>query len=106
MYPDSKNKKNYYDQSGLNFDPQCHTFTSFFLSCPLETLNHNKVMVVVVDLILNVMVNNLSVMLEWSHRFLGITSTFLGVNASSSRTQNGDPSEDGTSNLSIWSQTP
>ena len=29
-----------------------------------------------VDLILNVPVNNFSVMLERSHRFLGITSTF------------------------------
>ena len=29
---------------------------------------------------LNVPVNNFSVMLGWSHRFLGITSTFRGVN--------------------------
>ena len=31
---------------------------------------------------LNVQVNNLSVMLRRSHRFLGITSTFQGVNVS------------------------
>ena len=50
---------------------------------------------------LNVPGNNFSVMLVWSHRFLGITSTFFffffffggGVNMSCSRTQHGDPSE-------------
>ena len=50
-------------------------------------------------LMLNVPGNNFSVMLGWSHRFLGITSTFSlgggggGVNMSCSRTQHGDPSE-------------
>ena len=49
-------------------------------------------------LMLNVPVNNFSVMLGLSHRFLGITSTFFffggggGVNMSCSRTQHGDPS--------------
>ena len=38
---------------------------------------------------LNVPVNNFSVMSGKSHRFLGITSTFLGVNVSYSRTQHG-----------------
>ena len=41
---------------------------------------------------LNVPVNNFSVMFGRNHRFLGITST-LGVNMSCSKTQNGDPSE-------------
>ena len=40
-------------------------------------------------LILNVPVNNFSVMLGRSHRFLGITSTFWGVNVPCSRTQHG-----------------
>ena len=31
-------------------------------------------------LMLNIPVNNFSVMLGWSHRFLGITSNFQGVN--------------------------
>ena len=39
-----------------------------------------------VDLIFNVLVNNFTVMLGWSHHFLGITSTF-GVNVPCSRTQ-------------------
>ena len=38
---------------------------------------------------LNVPVSNLSVMLGRSHRFLGITSTFWGVNVPCSRTQHG-----------------
>ena len=33
-------------------------------------------------LMLNVPVNNFSVISGWSHRFLGITSTFRGVNVS------------------------
>ena len=42
---------------------------------------------------LNVPVNNFSVILGRSHRFLGITSTGEGgVNMSCSRTQHGDPS--------------
>ena len=50
---------------------------------------------------LNVPVNNSSVMLGRSHRFLGITSTFVcvwgvGVNVSCSRTQHGGPSGPGT----------
>ena len=40
-------------------------------------------------LILNVPVNNFSVMLGRSHRFLGITSTFWDVNVPCSRTQHG-----------------
>ena len=40
-------------------------------------------------LILNVPVNNFSVMLGRSHFFLGITSTFWGVNVPCSRTQHG-----------------
>ena len=45
-------------------------------------------------LMLKVPVNNCSVMLGRSHRFMGITSTFGGggVNMSCSRTQHGDPS--------------
>ena len=42
-----------------------------------------------VDMILSVPVNNFSVMLGRSHRFLGITSTFWGVNVPCSRTQHG-----------------
>ena len=41
-------------------------------------------------------VNNFSVMSGRSHRFLGITSTFLEVNVSCSRIQHGDLSEDRT----------
>ena len=42
---------------------------------------------------LNVPVNNFSVMSGRSHRFLGITSTFWGVNVSCSRIQHGDLSD-------------
>ena len=45
---------------------------------------------------LYVSVNHFSVMSGWSHRFLGITSTFGEVNVSCSRIQHGDPSEDRT----------
>ena len=50
-------------------------------------------------------VNNFSVMLGRSHRFLGIsiTSTFWDVNVSCSRIQHGDPSEDRTPDLSLLS---
>ena len=41
-------------------------------------------------------VNNFSVMLGWSHRFEGITSTYWEVNVSCSRIKHGDLSEDGT----------
>ena len=41
------------------------------------------------NLILYVPVNNFSVMSGRSHRFLGITSTFWGVNVPCSRTQHG-----------------
>ena len=42
-----------------------------------------------IKLILNVPVNNFSVMLGRSHRFLGITSTFGEVNVPCSRTKHG-----------------
>ena len=48
-------------------------------------------------LILNVPVNNFSVMLGRSHRFLGITSTFWGVNVPCSRAQHG---------LTEWGSNP
>ena len=54
-------------------------------------------------LMLNVAVNNFSVILRRSHRFLGVTSTFLGVNMSCSRTQHGDPSRAQTPDLWIRS---
>ena len=41
-------------------------------------------------LVFNVPVNNFSVMLGRSHRFLSITSTFWRVNMSCSRTQHGE----------------
>ena len=41
-------------------------------------------------------VNNFSVMSGWSHRFLGITSTFWEVNVSCSRIRHSDLSEDRT----------
>ena len=44
--------------------------------------------------LLNVPVNNFSDMSGRSNRFLGITSTFLEVHVSCSRTEHGDPSED------------
>ena len=43
---------------------------------------------------LYISVNNFSVMSGWSHRYLGITSTFWEVNVSCSRIQHGDLSED------------
>ena len=58
-----------------------------------------------VSLLLNVAVNNFSVMSGRSHRFLGITSTFGEVNVSCSRTQHGDLSEDRTPDLSLRSAT-
>ena len=48
-----------------------------------------------VSFLLNIPVFNFSVMSGLNHRFLCITSTFVGVNASCSRTH-GDPSEDRT----------
>ena len=50
-------------------------------------------------------VNNFSVMLGRSHRFLGITSTFWEVNVGLSclRMQHGDLSEDRTPDLSLRS---
>ena len=54
---------------------------------------------------LYVLVNNFSVMLGRSHRFLGITSTFWDVNVSCSRLQHGDLSEDRTPDLSLRSPT-
>ena len=58
-----------------------------------------------VSFLLNVPVNNFSVMFGWSHRFLGIPSTFRKVNVSCSRTQHGDLSEDRTPDLSLRSPT-
>ena len=55
-------------------------------------------------LMLNIRVNNFSVMLGLSYRFLGITSTFLGVNMSCSRTQHGDPS--GARTPHLWIRSP
>ena len=51
-----------------------------------------------VSFLLNVPVNNLSVMSGRSHRFLGITSTFWEVNVSCSRPQNGNLSDQDESN--------
>ena len=56
-------------------------------------------------LMLNVPVNNFSVTLGRSHRFLGITSTFGEENVSCSRIQHGDLSEDRTPDLSLRSPT-
>ena len=53
-------------------------------------LTYRKVLVWI-GLMLN-NVNNFSVVLGWSHRFLGITSTFWGIHMSCSRTQHSDPS--------------
>ena len=55
-------------------------------------------------LMLNVPVHKFSVMLGQSHRFLGITSTFLGVNMSCSRTQHGDPC--GARTPDLWIRSP
>ena len=55
-------------------------------------------------LMLNVPVNNFSVMLGRSHSFLDITSTFWGVNMSCSRTQHGDPS--GARTPDLWIRSP
>ena len=60
-------------------------------------------------LMLDVPVNNFSVKLGRSHRFLGITSTFFflgggGVNMSCSRTQHGDPS--GARTPDFWIRSP
>ena len=53
-------------------------------------------------LMLNILVNNFSVMLGLSHCFLGITvyQYFWGVNISCSRTQHGDPS--GARTPDLW----
>ena len=66
--------------------------------------------VFLVCLKLNVPVNNFSVMLGRSPRFLGITSTFFfgggggGVDMSCSRTQHGDPS--GARTPDLWILSP
>ena len=65
-----------------------------------------RVVLVWFGLMLNVPVNNFSVMLGRSHRFLGITSTFFGggVNMSCSRTQHGDPG--GARTPDRWIRSP
>ena len=50
-------------------------------------------------------VNNFSVILGRSHRFLGITSTFWEVTVSCLRIQHGDLGEDRTPDLSLQSPT-
>ena len=64
------------------------------LSCFTAQALHAILNALWFGLLLNVLVNNFSVMLGRCHRFLGIiTSTFWGVNMSCSRTQHGgDPS--------------
>ena len=62
-------------------------------------LNHiikRFVLFVFVLIVVNVPVNNFSVMLRRSHLFLSITSTFGGVNVSCTRKQHTDPAEDRT----------
>ena len=71
-----------------------------------ETMKTDIVFVFLVCLKLNVPVNNFSVMLGRSHRFLGINSTLGGggVNMSCSRTQHGDPS--GARTPDLWFRSP
>ena len=53
----------------------------------------------------NVPVNNFSVMLRWSHLFLGNTSTFWGVNVSCSRKQTHRPGRGSNPGLLIRNPT-
>ena len=89
MYPqsmfESKNKKN------INLFHLKNNFcTGFKKSLHIAYAHlHNGSMFGLVFIRLNVPVNNFSVMLGRSHHFLGITSTFQGVNCLCSRTQYG-----------------
>ena len=56
-------------------------------SIPTHKHSLRGIIMLVGRLILYVLVNNFSVMLGRSHRFLGITSTFWGENVSCSMTQ-------------------
>ena len=58
-----------------------------------------KIFVCLFVLRLYIPINSFSVMTGWSHRFLGITSTFWEVSVSCSRIQHDDPSEDPTPDL-------
>ena len=55
-----------------------HTQKACFLMTPLKYVYFEDLPIWFVCLMLNIPVNNFSVMLGQSHRFLGITSTFLG----------------------------
>ena len=70
----------------------------FYLSVENIMPNFRAIIVYVIHFLfglrLYVPVNNFSVISGWSHRFLGITSTFWEVNVSCSRIQHGDLSED------------
>ena len=80
------------------------SFKVFILACLSEVtlVDVNDIQFDVLFLFLfflflfNVPVNNFSVMLRRSRLFLGITSTFWGVNVSCSRKQHTDPAEDRT----------
>ena len=58
-----------------------------------------------VSFLLDVSVNNFSVMSGRGHRFLGFTMYFWEVNVYCSRTQHGDLNEDRTPDLSLRSPT-
>ena len=69
-------------------------------------ITHNILLVISFRFLLNVPVNNFSVKLGRSHRFLGIYyQYFWEVNVSCSRTQHGDLSEDRTPKLVLRSPT-
>ena len=81
-------------------------YTSYLKRKPVfQCLQQGRTQVfVLVCLMLNILINNFSVMLGQSQGFLGITSTFWGVNMSCLRTQNGDPS--GARTPDLWIRSP
>ena len=84
-YANAKIKKNRY-AGNITMIEVCSCFYDVVFIMPNISLGFVGWLV---DLILNVPVNNFSVILGRSHRFLGITSTFWGVNVPCSRTQHG-----------------
>ena len=84
--------------------PQCTKFPLYvtkILANFIRKLNYKENLF---GLVLNFPVNNFSVMLGRRHHYLGITSTFWGVNMSCSRTQHGDPS--GIRTPDLWIRRP
>ena len=81
----------------------CHIGPAKAKAITITIRSHKVLRFHFVSFLLNVPVNNFSVISGQSHCFLGITSTFWEVNVSCSRTQHGNQSEDRTPDLLLRS---